>query len=103
MDGCNPIWIILAVVILFVLTIIVYLYSSAVQNISENELEEIKEKNEKTYQKVNKIIDDPARFINTVQAVSVLITLVYSPNVTFFILSVLFLVSNPVYPKYNLL
>lgn len=76
MDGCNPIWIILAVVILFVLTIIVYLYSSAVQNISENELEEIKEKNEKTYQKVNKIIDDPARFINTVQAVSVLITLV---------------------------
>lgn len=76
MDGCNPIWIILAVAILFVLTIIVYLYSSAVQNISENELEEIKEKNEKTYQKVNKIIDDPARFINTVQAVSVLITLV---------------------------
>lgn len=76
MDGCSPIWIILAVAILFVLTIIVYLYSSAVQNISENELEEIKEKNEKTYQKVNKIIDDPARFINTVQAVSVLITLV---------------------------
>lgn len=76
MDGCSPIWIILAVAILFVLTIIVYLYSSAVQNISENELEEIKDKNEKTYQKVNKIIDDPARFINTVQAVSVLITLV---------------------------
>ena len=76
MDGCSSIWIILAVAILFVLTIIVYLYSSAVQNISENELEEIKEKNEKTYQKVNKIIDDPARFINTVQAVSVLITLV---------------------------
>lgn len=76
MDGCSPIWIILAVAILFVLTVIVYLYSSAVQSINENELEEIKEKNEKTYQKVNKIIDDPARFINTVQAVSVLITLV---------------------------
>ena len=42
----------------------------------DKQSEEIKEKNEKTYQKVNKIIDDPARFINTVQAVSVLITLV---------------------------
>lgn len=44
MDGCSPIWIILAVAILFVLTVIVYLYSSAVQSINENELEEIKEK-----------------------------------------------------------
>ncbi len=76
MDGCSPIWIILAVAILFVLTVIVYLYSSAVQSINENELEEIKEKNEKTYQKVDKIINDPARFINTVQEVSVLITLI---------------------------
>lgn len=76
MDGCCPIWIILAVAILFVLTVIVYLYSSAVQSINENELEEIKEKNEKTYQKVDKIINDPARFINTVQEVSVLITLI---------------------------
>lgn len=76
MDGCSPIWIILAVAILFVLTVIVYLYSSAVQSITENELEEIKEKNEKTYQKVDKIINDPARFINTVQEVSVLITLI---------------------------
>ena len=73
MDGCSSIWIILAVAILFVLTVIVYLYSSAVQSINENELEEIKEKNEKTYQKVDKIINDPARFINTVQEVSVLI------------------------------
>lgn len=76
MDGCSPIWIILAVAILFVLTVIVYLYSSAVQSINENELEEIKGKNEKTYQKVDKIINDPARFINTVQEVSVLITLI---------------------------
>lgn len=76
MDGCSPIWIILAVAILFVLTVIVYLYSSAVQSINENELEEIKEKNEKIYQKVDKIINDPARFINTVQEVSVLITLI---------------------------
>lgn len=76
MDGCSPIWIILAVAILFVLTVIVYLYSSAVQSINENELEEIKEKNENTYQKVDKIINDPARFINTVQEVSVLITLI---------------------------
>lgn len=76
MDGCSPIWIILAVAILFVLTVIVYLYSSAVQSINENELEEIKEKNEKAYQKVDKIINDPARFINTVQEVSVLITLI---------------------------
>lgn len=76
MDGCSPIWIILAVAILFVLTVIVYLYSSAVQSINENELEEIKEKNEKTYQKVDKIINDPAGFINTVQEVSVLITLI---------------------------
>ncbi len=76
MDGCSSIWIILAVAILFVLTVIVYLYSSAVQSINENELEEIKEKNEKTYQKVDKIINDPARFINTVQEVSVLITLI---------------------------
>lgn len=76
MDGCSPIWIILAVAILFVLTVIVYLYSSAVQSINENELEEIKEKNEKTYQKADKIINDPARFINTVQEVSVLITLI---------------------------
>ena len=76
MDGCSSIWIILAVAILFVLTVIVYLYSSAVQSINENELEEIKEKNEKTYQKVDKIINDQARFINTVQEVSVLITLI---------------------------
>lgn len=76
MDGCNPIWIIVTVGILFFLTIMIYLYSSAVQNIGENELEYIRENNEKTFLKVNKIINKPARFINTVQALSVGITLV---------------------------
>lgn len=76
MDGSSPILVVFLFAILFILTIIVYLYSSAVQNISENELEDIHEKNDKTYKRINRIIDSPSKFVNTVQSLSILITLI---------------------------
>lgn len=75
MDGSSPIVITVLLIILFVLTIIVYVYSSAVQNISENELEEIRQKSDKTFRRITKNIEAPAKFINTVQAVSIIISL----------------------------
>lgn len=76
MDGSSPIILSIILVILFIITLIIYLYSSAIRNVNDNELEEIREKDEALYKKINKIIDYPTELINTVQSASVLITLI---------------------------
>lgn len=75
MDGSNPIIFVAVIAILFILTFIVYLYNSAVQNISDSELEDILEENEILYNKLNNVIDIPTSYITTVQVLTVLTTL----------------------------
>lgn len=81
MDGSSPIILSIILVILFIITLIIYLYSSAIRNINDNELEEIREKDEALYEKINKIIDNPTELINTVQSASVLITLIVGTTI----------------------
>lgn len=71
MDGSNPLILILLFSVFLLITIIVYLYSSAIQNITESELGRIRDANEKLYGSINRIIDKPARFINTIQVITV--------------------------------
>lgn len=71
MDGSTPILFILLFSVFLLITIIVYLYSSAIQNISENELGCIREANQNLYRRIIRIIDNPSKFINTIQVITV--------------------------------
>lgn len=76
MDGSNPLIFILLYSIFLLITIIVYLYSSAIQNITENELDSIQNTSEKLYGRINRIIDNPSKFISTVQVLTAADTLI---------------------------
>lgn len=76
MDGSSPIILSAVLIILFIITVIIYLYSSAIRNISDNELDEIREKDIVLFKKINRLIDNPTDLINTVQSASILITLI---------------------------
>src|SRR5574344_2169473 len=76
MDGSIPLILMLIVIVLLLLNIVVYAYGAAVQNISDSEIEAINKKDKKTYEKIIKIIDEPNIFINTVQTVTIMTTLV---------------------------
>lgn len=76
MDGSSPIVLATILIILFIITVIIYLYSSAIRNVNDNELEEIREKDEELYNKIHKMIEYPTELINTVQSTSILITLI---------------------------
>lgn len=76
MDGSIPLILMLIVIVLLLLNIVVYAYGAAVQNISDSEIEAINKKDKKTYEKIVKIIDEPNIFINTVQTVTIMTTLV---------------------------
>lgn len=76
MEGNIPL-VELGICLLFlILNMIVYAYSAAVQKISDQELEQIREENEKKYRKIIRIIEDPFRFIHTVQTSSMIMNLV---------------------------
>lgn len=70
MDGSDPMIEIIIFIILIVFNIIVYGYSAAIQNMTESELEEIADRNKRLHDKVLRIIDNPHKFINTVQVLS---------------------------------
>lgn len=71
MDGSTPLIFILLFSVFLLITSIVYLYSSAIQNITENELDSIRDANEKLYRRINRIIDNPSKFVGTVQVITV--------------------------------
>lgn len=71
MDGSNPLIFILLYSVFLIITVIVYLYSSAIQNINENELGSIYNHNKKLYKRIDRIINNPSKFINTIQIITV--------------------------------
>ena len=75
MDGSSPLLEIIWFAVLFIFNIIVYGYSAAIQNISEVQLEEIGDRNGKLRDKIIRIIEDPHKFINTVQSLSMLMNI----------------------------
>lgn len=75
MDGYNPTVMIAILVVLAVFEFILYSYSAAIQALSEQQLDIIANQHPKCYRKIYRIIDNPARFIDTVQAVSMLFIL----------------------------
>ncbi|SEP65169.1 putative hemolysin [Lachnospiraceae bacterium RM5] len=77
MDGTYPSIISGITAIFFIISIVVYIYSQAVQNLSDASLLEIKEKNEKLYYRIIKLINSPYRFIDTVQLVSIVASLLF--------------------------
>lgn len=77
MDGTYPSIISGVTAIFFIISIVVYIYSQAVQNLSDASLLEIKEKNEKLYYRIIKLINSPYRFIDTVQLVSIVASLLF--------------------------
>ncbi len=77
MDGTYPSIISGITAIFFIIAIVVYIYSQAVQNLSDASLLEIKEKNEKLYYRIIKLINSPYRFIDTVQLVSIVASLLF--------------------------
>lgn len=72
MDGSFPKILLIIYFISFIFTIIVYKFSSAIQSISEAELEKISKDNEKYYKKIEKIINRPVKFVNTIQVITAL-------------------------------
>lgn len=72
MDGSLPIILLIIYFIIFILTIVVYKFSSAIQNIGEADLKDISEGNESCFEKINNIIDRPVRFVNTIQVITIL-------------------------------
>lgn len=90
MDGSSPLLEIVWFAVLFIFNIIVYGYSAAIQNISEAQLEEIGDKNGKLRDKIIRIIEDPHKFINTVQALSMLMNIfagAYELKILYYFLS----------------
>lgn len=71
MDGSTPQLLLLLYVVFLLITAIVYQYSAAIQNISEAELYNIQKKNKKIYKKIEKVIQKPLAYVNTVQVVTV--------------------------------
>lgn len=76
MDGSIPLILLLLMIVLLLLDIVVYIYSAAVQNVNDSEIEAISKKDKRTYEKIIKIINEPTIFINTVQTVTIMTALV---------------------------
>src|SRR5574344_1816820 len=76
MDGSIPLILLLLMIVLLLLDIVVYIYSAAVQNVNDSEIEAISKKDKRTYEKIIKIINEPTIFINTVQTVTIMPALV---------------------------
>lgn len=72
MDGSIPIILLLIFIVIFIMLIIAYKFSSAIQNLNDNELDEIARSNEKLYFKIAKVIENPSRFVITIQAITIL-------------------------------
>ena len=72
MDGSIPIILLLIFIVIFIMLIIAYKFSSAIQNLNDNELDEIAQSNEKLYFKIAKVIENPSRFVITIQAITIL-------------------------------
>lgn len=75
MDGSRPFLEIISLAILFVFSTIFYGYSSAIQSLSQMQLEELEDTDKKLYDKIIRIIENPHKFTNTVQTVSMLMNI----------------------------
>lgn len=72
MDGSIPIILLSVYIMILLMIFIAYKFSSAVQNLNDNELNEIALNNDKLYHKIIKVIENPSRFVITIQAITIL-------------------------------
>lgn len=72
MDGSIPIILLLIFILFLIMIITAYKFSSAVQNLNDNELNEIALNYEKSYHKIINVINNPSRFVITIQTITVL-------------------------------
>lgn len=75
-DGSSPFLRLFVFVIVIVINAVVYGFSAAIQNINDAKLQKLADEKSKTAEKIIKIIDNPGKFINTVQVTSVLMSMI---------------------------
>ena len=83
MESSYPILFASIIGVIFVITFIMYVYCAAIQNISDNELEEMTLNNERLFKKLNDEKDNPGKLINTVQTLTLAISFVVGIFVEF--------------------